>query len=122
MRPFVRAFRRGCKTPPAARTAAILVLGVPRRARERYGVAHVGEPGDVSHRALEAQAEAGVRHGAVATQVAIPAECFLVDADLVHPCVEELEPLLALAAADDLADARREHVHRGHGPAVVVQT
>jgi hypothetical protein len=33
--------------------------------------------------------------------------------------VEHLEPLLALAAADDLADLRREHVPRRDCPAVV---
>ncbi len=37
-----------------------------------------------------------------------------------HPRVEHVEALLALAAADDLADPRRQHVHRRDGPAVVV--
>ena len=32
-----------------------------------------------------------------------------------------LQALLALAAADELADARHQHVHGGHGLAVVVQ-
>jgi hypothetical protein len=32
-----------------------------------------------------------------------------------------VEALLALAAADDLADAGRQHVHRGDGLAVVVE-
>jgi hypothetical protein len=35
-----------------------------------------------------------------------------VDLQLVHARVEHVEALLALAAADDLADAGREHVHR----------
>jgi hypothetical protein len=39
---------------------------------------------------------------------------------LVHARVEHVEALLALAAADDLADAGRQHVHRGDGAAVVV--
>src|SRR5262245_51739741 len=99
---------------------AYLILGVAGRTRERDRVAHVREPGRVRDRALEAEPEAGVRHGAVAAQVAIPGEALLVDADLRHARVEAIEPLLALAAADDLADARREHVHRGDGPAVVV--
>jgi hypothetical protein len=34
--------------------------------------------------------------------------------------MRHLEPLLALAAADDLADAGGEHVHGRDGPAVVV--
>ncbi len=32
-----------------------------------------------------------------------------------------LDPLLALAAADNLADPRRQHVHRRDRPAVVVE-
>jgi hypothetical protein len=55
---------------------------VSRRARKRDGVAHVGEAGDVGERALEAEAEAGMRHGAVAAQVAIPVVALLVDAAL----------------------------------------
>ena len=39
---------------------------------------------------------------------------------LRHARVEHVEPLLALAAADDLADARRQHVHRRDRLAVVV--
>ena len=35
--------------------------------------------------------------------------------------LELLDAVLALAAADDLADARQQHVHRGHRLAVVVQ-
>ena len=34
---------------------------------------------------------------------------------------EHIEPFLALAAADDLADAGNQHVHRGDGAAVVVE-
>jgi len=44
-----------------------------------------------------------------------------VDAALCHCMVQYLDPLLALAAADDLADPRRQYVHRRHRPAVVVQ-
>src|SRR5262249_16667171 len=97
-----------------------LVLRAAWRARERDRVAHVRKASDVGDGALEAQAEARVRHAAVAAQVAVPAHRLLVDADLVHAGVEHLEALFALAAADDLADAGREHVHRGDGPAVVV--
>jgi hypothetical protein len=45
---------------------------IPRRARVRDHVADVGHAGDVGHQALEAEAEAGVRHGAVAAEVAVP--------------------------------------------------
>jgi hypothetical protein len=45
----------------------------------------------------------------------------LVDAALRRAPVQHREPLLALAAADDLADPRRQHVHRHDRPAVVVE-
>jgi hypothetical protein len=46
------------------------LLEPPPRVGDR--VADVGQPADVDHQALEAEAEAGVRHGAVAAQVAVP--------------------------------------------------
>ena len=39
---------------------------------------------------------------------------------LGEPAIEIVEPLLALRAADDLADAGRQDVHRRHGLPVVV--
>src|SRR5688500_7533059 len=98
-----------------------LVAGVAGGPWEGNGVAHVGEAGDVGDGALEAQAEAGVRHGAVATEVAIPGHVLAVDADGGHALIEQVQALFALAAADDLADAGREHVHRGDGAPVLVQ-
>src|SRR5580704_5678627 len=71
-------------------------------AREGDGVADVGEAGDVGEGALEAEAEAGVRHRAVAAQVAVPGVVLPVDAALDHAAVQYFEPLLALAAADYL--------------------
>src|SRR3954452_3758781 len=62
-----------------------------------------------------------MRHGAVAAQVAVPAVVLLVDVALGHARIQHLEPLLALAAADDLADPRREHIHRRSRPALVVR-
>ena len=43
-----------------------------------------------------------------------------VDAAPGHAAVQRGEPLLALAAADDLADPRRQYVHRRDRPAIVV--
>src|SRR5438067_9089880 len=96
------------------------VFGVARSPRKRDRVAHVGKPRDVGDGALETEAKARVRHAAVAAEIPAPAHRFLVDADLAHAGVEHVEPLLALAAADDLTDAGREDVHRRHGSAVVV--
>jgi hypothetical protein len=69
---------------------------------------------------LEAEAEAGVGDRAVAAQIAIPGVVFLVDAALGYAAVQYFEPLLALAAAKDLADPRRQYVHRRDRAAVVV--
>src|SRR6266581_7887432 len=102
-------------------TAPVLSVSIPRVARgSREGdrVAHVGEAGRIGDRALEAEAEAGVRYRAVAAQIAVPGVVLPVDAALGHAAVEHFEPLLALAAADDLADPRRQRVHRRDGPAV----
>src|SRR3546814_991042 len=65
---------------------------------------------------------ARVRHAAVAAEVAVPVVVLAVEAELVHACVKHVQPLLALRTADDLADARRQHVHRGDRFAVIVQT
>src|SRR5437899_12807211 len=103
--------------PPSVRQ----YTSIPRVAggsREGDRVAHVGEAGDVGEGApgeSRGEAEAGVRHRAVAAQVAVPGVVLPVDAALGHAAVQYLEPLLALAAADDLADARRQHVHRRDG-------
>src|SRR5690606_37844320 len=95
--------------------------GQAGRARVGDGVADVGQAADVDDQALEAQAKAGMRHGAVAAEVAVPAVLGRVQAELGHAPVEHVQALLALAAADDLADARSQHVHGGDGLAVVVQ-
>src|SRR5712671_6480028 len=98
---------------------------IPRvawRARKRDGVAHIGKTGDISERALEPQPETRVWHRAVAAQIAVPGVVLLVDAALHHARVQHLEPLLALAAADDLTDPWCEHVHGGDGAPVVVHS
>ena len=59
-------------------------------------------------------------NGAVAAQVEIPPVRFFVQSRIVQPLQQNIVALFALAAADDLADPRHEHVHRAHGFAVVV--
>src|SRR5712672_3618585 len=89
-------------------------VSIPRvagRSREGDRVTHVGEARDVGEGALEAEAEAGVRHRAVAAQIAVPGVVLAVDAALGDTAVQYVEPLLALAAADDLADPWRQYVH-----------
>src|SRR5262249_33208533 len=65
--------RRNDERGPRRRSRDTSILRMPRSARERDRVAHVGKSGDVRERALEAEAEAGVRYRAVAAQVAVPA-------------------------------------------------
>src|SRR5690606_9407096 len=81
------------------------VLRRAGRAGVGDGVADVGQPADVDDQAFEAEAEAGVGHGAVAAEVAVPGVQLAVEAELVHARVEHGEALLALRTADDLADA-----------------
>src|SRR5687767_3303254 len=104
-------------TSCADRTSELRAAG---HARIRNRVADVREPAHVHDETLEAEAEARVRHAAVAAQVAVPLVVRGIELELAHARVEHVEALLALAAADDLADAGREDVHRGDGLAVVV--
>ena len=84
-------------------------------------VADVADARQVHHHALEAQAEARVTAAAVAPQVAVPPVVLRLHAQLPNAALQQLQTFLALAAADDLADAGDKAVRRGHGLAVVVQ-
>src|SRR5258706_2726438 len=96
------------------------ITGVSRRAGKRDYVTDVGKACYVRYGTFESQAESGVGDGAVAAQVAVPSVSVQVQPRLGDAPVEHVEPFLALAAADDLADSGREHIHRGHGLPVVV--
>src|SRR5262245_14874484 len=78
-------------------------------------VADVAHAGDELDGAFEAQAKAGVGDGAEAAQIKIPPVVFGFQMLLGHSLGQYIEPLLALAAADDLADLGDEDVHRPHG-------
>ena len=60
---------------------------VARGARERDGVAHIRETGDIGEGALKPEAEPGVRHRAIAAQIAVPGVLVPVDAALRHAAV-----------------------------------
>ena len=68
-------------------------------------VTDVGNAGQIHDHALKAETEARVTAGTVAAQIEIPPVILLVEAELGHARGEQVEPLLALRAADDLADA-----------------
>ena len=62
-----------------------------------------------------------MRDGAVAAQIQIPFVIGRIHLVAAHVFFQHIEPLLALAAADDLADSGHEHIHRSDGFSVVVQ-
>src|SRR5712671_1156926 len=96
------------------------IIRMPRCSWKRNGITHVGKARHISERALEAEAEARMRHGTVATEIPVPGVVLLVDALKGHARVQNIEAFFALAAADDLADAWRQHIHGRNGLAVVV--
>ena len=84
-------------------------------------IADVADARQIHHHALEAEAEARVTAGAVTAQVAVPPVILGIHAEIADALLEQLDALLALAAADDLADAGNEAVRRRDGLAVVVE-
>src|SRR5712675_2046241 len=104
----------------AGRFATIETIGstrplefrISRRARERDHVADVGHAGDELDHSLQTEAEAGVGYGAKPAQVEVPPVVGGVEALFFHAAFQHVEPLFALAAADDFTDAWDEDVHR----------
>src|SRR5690606_13054416 len=80
------------------------VFRVAGRAWIRDGVADVRQSAHVDDQALEAEAEAGVWHAAIAAEIAVPVVVLAVQAELVHARVEHVQAFLALRTTDDLAD------------------
>src|SRR6516162_2141736 len=106
---------------PRTQKSCASISGISGRSRERNRVAHVGEARDVRDGALEAEAKTRVRHCTVAAQISVPAVVLFVDAPLRHACIQYLEALLALAAADDLTDPGCKHIHSSSCSAVVIR-
>src|SRR5262245_27548257 len=84
-------------------------------------VADVRKPAHVDDEPLEPEPETRVRNGPVPPEIAIPLVVLRIEPELRHAPVEDVETLLALRAADDLADAGREHVERGDRFRIVVE-
>ena len=68
-------------------------------------VPDVGHAGEVHDHPLEAQAEAGVAAATVAAQVALELVGLRVHPQLLDAAFQNVQPLLTLGTADDLADA-----------------
>src|SRR5438128_1793362 len=83
----------------------VLRINLVEHARERDGLAHVLERADPGHSALDAHAEATVRHAAELAQVQIPLEGFFWKPVLVDALAQRFIRVHALRAADDLAVA-----------------
>src|SRR6185503_2531253 len=88
-----------------------------RRSRKWDYITHIPDAGNISDSALKTQTEARVRYSAIAAQIAIPTVVLLVDAVFGHARIQNVEPFLALTAADDFTDARGKHVHCRDGTA-----
>ena len=99
---------------------SLLKISVAGGAGMKLDVADVGNAGEVHDQTLEAQTVACVAAGAVAAKIEVPPVVVGVQTQLVHACKQNVEALLALRAADDLADAGNKAVGRGNGLAVVV--
>src|SRR5690606_36437170 len=74
-------------------------------------VSDVLHAGDVHEHALEAQAEARVRGRTEFSKLEVPPVGGLRQALFADALEEHVVTLLALAAADDLSNPRRQHVH-----------
>ena len=94
---------------------------VAGRSAERNDVADVLHAREVHDETLEAETEARVLDAAVLAQIEVPPVIFLVEFKLFHTLEEQVEALLSLRAADDLAHAGDEHIDRGDRLAVVVE-
>ena len=75
-------------------------------------IPNIRQPAHINHQPLEPEPKPRMRHRAVTAEIAIPLVMLRIEPELRHALVENIEPFLALRAADDFADAGREHVHR----------
>ena len=94
---------------------------MPRGSGERDHIPDIVDAGDEHQQTLEAQPESGMRDGAVFPQIRIPAVGLGIDVVVLEIFQKHIVTLLPLRAADDLADARHEQIHRGDGFAVLVE-
>merc|ERR1711879_476878 len=94
------------------------MAGVPRVGDDVPNVLHARGQHD---EALEAEAEAAVRHGPELAKIAVPPVVLHIEAHLADAPVEHIQALLALGAADDFADGGGKHVHRCNGFLVIVE-
>ena len=89
-----------------------LEVRVAHGARVRQDVADVVHAREVHDQALEAQAKASVLAAAITAQVKVVLVLLRVHAQLLDACLQHVQALLALGAANDLSDAGHQAVGR----------
>src|SRR5262249_25363621 len=97
-------------------------FGTAGRARERNHVANVRNASDEHQHAFEAQAEAGVWHSSIATQIEVPFVIGRIHVVTPHVVLQHFQSLFTLAAADDFADAWHQQIYGRYGSAIIVRT
>mmetsp|Transcript_11425 Transcript_11425/g.47912 ORF Transcript_11425/g.47912 Transcript_11425/m.47912 type:complete len:372 (+) Transcript_11425:50-1165(+) len=94
---------------------------VARPARVRDDVTDVVHPRAEEDEPLEPEPEPAVHDGSVPPEVHVPLVLRGVEPAFRHAALHDVDALLSLRAADELAHPGHEHVHRGDGFVVVVQ-
>ena len=98
-----------------------LQVAVIYSTRERDNISDVAHSGDIHYATLEAQSKACMACRTVTAQIQIELIIFLVQSQLFHTLLQDLQVVLTLAAADDLTDAGHEAVHGRDGLAIGIQ-
>ena len=83
---------------PPYRSGNGLEVRVARGSREGNRIAHILHAGDIVEQSFKTQAKTGVRHRAIAAQIAVPPQLLLEV--LIHSSFQHIQALFALAAAN----------------------
>src|SRR6266550_4322927 len=97
-------------------------FGATGRSGEGNDIADVRDTGDKHQHTFEAEAKTGVWRGAVTPKIEIPFVISGIHFVPAHILLQHIEPLFALASADDFADSRHQQIDRGHCFSIVIQT
>src|SRR5882757_8296999 len=99
---------------------SLLKLSIPWRSRVRDHVPNIRDARQKHQQPFESQPKPRMRHGPILPQIHVPPIIFWFEFVEFHVFQELLKAFLALRAAYNFADARHQHVHRGHGFLVVI--
>src|SRR3954469_14024403 len=110
------------RRPDAASRRPYLKLGAAWSAREGNHIADVRNACDEHQHAFEAEAEAGVWHSSITTQIKVPFVIGRIHVVPPHIVLQQFQPFFTLAAADDLANAWHQQIDGRNGSAIIVGT